>query len=108
MRVHKQNGHFGWDHTWLKLHDRWFWPGMDRDSKEAVMGCPRCKNFGPQYINSLLRPSNHQEPFNLISADYLTLLKGKGGFKMVLLITDMFSTFVWAYKLKSTGTGKQH
>ena len=29
-----------------------------------------------------------------------------GRFKTVLLITDMFSTFVWAYKLKSAGTGK--
>ena len=42
----------------------------------------------------------------MISADYLSLPKGKGGFKTVLLVTDTFSTFIWAYKLKSTGTGK--
>ncbi len=105
-KVHEQNGHFGWDHTWLKLHDKWFWLGMDRDSKEAVTACPRCKNFGPQFINSLLRPIKWWEPFDLISADYLSLPRGKGGYKTVLLVTDTFSTFVWAYKLKSAGTGK--
>src|SRR6266481_7063799 len=45
-------------------------------------------------------------PFDLISADYLTLPKGKGGYKMVLLMIDTFSNFVWAYRLKSAGTGK--
>src|SRR6266481_4705080 len=45
-------------------------------------------------------------PFDLISTDYLTLPKGKGGYKMVLLMIDTFSNFVWAYRLKSAGTGK--
>src|SRR6266481_7167733 len=106
MRTHADNGHFGWDHTWLKLHDQWFWPGMDQDSKEAVAECSRCKIFGPQLINLLLRPIRCQEPFDLLSTDYLSLPKGKGGAKTVLLITDTFSNFVWAYTLKSAGTGK--
>src|SRR6266481_5769705 len=45
-------------------------------------------------------------PFDLISADYLTLPNGKGGYKMVLLMIDTFSNFIWAYKLKLAGTGK--
>src|SRR6266481_10001739 len=45
-------------------------------------------------------------PFDLISADYLTFLKGKGGYKMVLLMIDTFSNFVLAYRLKLAGTGK--
>src|SRR6266481_3897926 len=106
MRVHEQNGHFGWDHTRLKLHDRWFWAGMDRDSKEAITKCSRCKNFGLQFINSLLRPIKRCKPFDLISADYLSLPKGKGGFKTVLVVIDMFSMFTWVYKLKSAGMGK--
>ncbi len=71
-----------------------------------MTACPRCKNFGPQFINSLLQPIKRWEPFDLISADYLSLPRGKGGYKTVLLVTDTFSTFVWAYKLKSAGTGK--
>ena len=35
-KTHEENGHFGWDHTRLKLWDKWFWPGMDRDSKAAI------------------------------------------------------------------------
>src|SRR6266481_1518051 len=105
-KTHVDNGHFGWDHTRLKLHDKWFWPGMDRDSKEAIAECPQCKNFGPWFINSLLQPIRRHEPFDLVSADYLSLPMGKGGFKTVLLVTDTFSNFVWVYKLKSAGTGK--
>ena len=45
-------------------------------------------------------------PFDLVSADYLSLPKGKGGYKMVLRIIDTHSSFVWAYKLKTAGTGK--
>ena len=43
---------------------------------------------------------------DLVSADYLSLLKGKGGYKTVLMIIDTHSSFVWAYKLKTAGTGK--
>jgi transposase InsO family protein len=103
--THETNGHFGWDHTRLKLHDKWFWPGMDRDTREAITGCSRCKNFGPKVTNALLQPIKRREPFDLVSADYLSLPKGKGGFKTVLLLTDTFSTFTWAYKLKCAGTG---
>ena len=38
-KTHKNNGHFRWDHTRLKLHDEWFWLGMDRDSKEVITEC---------------------------------------------------------------------
>src|SRR6266481_5323884 len=79
---------------------------MDQDSKEAITECTRCKNFGPQFINSLLQPIKWREPFDLLCADYLSLPKGKGGSKTVLLFTDMFSGFVWAYVLKTAGTGK--
>ncbi len=106
MKTHEENGHFGWDHMRLKLHNKWFWPGMDWDSKEAITECTQCKKFGLQFINSLLQLIKCREPFDLLCADYLSLPKGKGGFKMVLLITDTFSNFVWAYTLKSAGTGK--
>ena len=45
-------------------------------------------------------------PLDLVSADYLSLPKGKGGYKTVLMIIDTHSSFVWAYKLKTAGTGK--
>src|SRR6266481_171446 len=79
---------------------------MDQDSKEAITECTQCKNFGPQFINSLLQPIKWREPFDILCADYLLLPKGKGGSKMVLLFTDTFSSFVWAYTLKMAGTGK--
>src|SRR6266481_9660112 len=72
------------------------------------MGCTQsqCKNFSLWHTNALLQPIKRCQPFDLVSTDYLTLPKGKGGYKMVLLITDTFSMFVWAYRLKSAGTGQ--
>ena len=106
VKTHEENGHFRWDHTRLKLRDKWFWPGMDRNSKAAITECSHCRKFGPRHINSLLQLIKRREPFDLICADYLSLPTGKGGFKMILLLIDTFSNFIWAYKLKSTGTGK--
>src|SRR6266481_1589400 len=105
-QTHAENGHFGWDQTKLRLHNNWFWPGMDRDTREAITGCAQCKNFGLRHTNALLQPIKRHQPFDLVSADYLTLPKGKGGYMTVLLIMDTFSTFVWAYRLKPAGTGK--
>ena len=78
------------------------WTGT---AKRPSQSAPDVRTSGP---GSLTRCSNRlsHEPFDLVSADYLSLLTGKGGFKTVLLITDTFSNFVWVYKLKSAGTGK--
>jgi hypothetical protein len=56
--------------------------------------------------NMLLQPIKRQQPFDLVCADYLSLPRGKGGWKTVLLTIDMFSDFVWAPKLRSNGSGK--
>ena len=101
-----ENGHFRWDQTKLRLHDKWFWPGMDRDTRQTITECPQCRSFGPRHINTLLQPIQRQMPFDLVSADYLTLPKGKGGYKTVLLIIDTYSSFIWGYKLKTAGTRK--
>ena len=55
-RTHAENGHFGWDQTKLKLHDKWFWPGMDRDTRQTITECPQCKSFRPRHLNMLLQP----------------------------------------------------
>ena len=68
---------------------------MDRDTWQMITECPQCRSFGPRHINTLLQPIRRRMPFDLVSANYLTLLKGKGGYKTVLLIIDTYSPFVW-------------
>lgn len=99
-------GHFGRDHTKLRLQRAYFWPKMDADVRDAITTCATCKNFGPRHVNALLQPIRRRQPFELVSGDYLSLPKGKGGFKTIGLFIDVCSNFVWVCKLKTAGTAK--
>jgi hypothetical protein len=106
LRCHSDHGHFSVDLVKLQLHDHFFWPGMDCDSRQAILECPRCKNFGPAHIKALLQPIKRSQPFVLAMGDYLSLPNGKGGFKTVGLYIDAYSQFLFYTKLKAAGMGK--
>ena len=103
---HETNGHWGRDLIKLKLLDSIWLPGLDQTIIKVLQQCGHCKNFGPMHLHALLHPITHQHPFELLVADYLSLPKGKGGFHTVLLVMDVFSRYIWGYKLKHHGTGK--
>jgi len=106
LETHISNGCFGPEHIQLHLRDRYFWPGMLTDCRQAQLECPKCKSFGAATRNSALQPIRRTQPFALIAGDYLSLPPGKGGFKTVGLYIDTYSNFVWGTKLKTTGSGK--
>lgn len=107
LDVHRKIGHFkSVDILKLHIHKTTFWPGMDTDCRQAVMECPECKHFGPAHHNALLQPIRHSRPFSLICGDYLSLQTGHGGYKQVGLYVDVYSGFVWGFKLKTAGTAK--
>lgn len=106
LEAHLTNGCFGPEHIQLHLRDRYFWPGMYTDARQAQLECPKCKSFGPTARNSALQPIRRSKPFSLVAGDYLSLPTGKGGFKTVGLYIDAYSSFVWPTKLKTAGTGK--
>lgn len=103
---HKENGHWGHDLVKLKLMDKIFCPRLDRVITDAILDCGQCKNFGATHLHSLLEPIVRRHPFELFVADYLALPKGKGGYSNVLLIIDVYSQYVWGFKLKTHGTAK--
>ena len=51
-------------------------------------------------------PITRRHPFELLVADYLALPRGKGGYHNVLLIMDVYSQYVWGFKLRVHGTAK--
>jgi transposase InsO family protein len=106
LKAHIANGCFGPEHVQLHLRDRYFWPGMLTDCRQAQLECPKCKSFGATTRNSALQPICRTRPFALVAGDYLSLPTGKGGFKMVGLYIDTYSGFVWGTKLKTVGTSK--
>jgi len=68
------------------------------DSKEAVADVPGARTL-PAFINSLLQHSNAVEPFRSHLCQITSPLpeRERGVSKMVMLIIDMFSNFVWLY-----------
>lgn len=104
LEAHKLNGHFMADLLKLHLRDRYFWPGLDTDCRQACIECSHCKNFGPPGLTALLQPIRRAKPFNLVAGDYVSLPLGKGGFKTLGVYVDTCSNFVWVDKLKAAGT----
>lgn len=100
-REHRENRHWGRDLTKLKLMDQTFNPRLNQSIVTVLQQCPQCKNFGATHIHALLDPIMRRHLFELLVADYLSLLKGKGGYNTVLLILDTFSQYIWGYKLKT-------
>ena len=56
LDTHTANGHFSVDILKLHLHDRYFWPGLDTDCRQACIECSHCKGFGPAKLNAHLQP----------------------------------------------------
>ena len=105
LECHERNGHFQADLLKLKLKDKYFWPRLDTDCRQACLECSKCKNFGPAVLTGLLHPIRRSKPFELTAGDYLSMPKGKGGYKHLGVYIDTCSGFIWVTKLKSYGTG---
>ena len=104
LKAHQVNGHFSADSLKLHLCDKYFWPGLDTDCRQECIKCPQCKGFGPAKLNALLQPIRRVRPFDLTAGDYVSLPKGKGGFKTLGVYIDTCSNFVWVSKIKTAGT----
>jgi len=103
---HESGGHWHRDAIKIALMDKIHSPRLDDSIINAIMECPKCKNFGSPNLHALMNPITRRHPFELIAGDYITLPIGKGKFKTVLVIVDCFSQHVWAFKHKTAGTGK--
>jgi hypothetical protein len=90
----------------MALLNRIYSPKLDTSILAAIRDCPKCKNFGPTHLHSLLEPITRRHPFELLVGDYLTLPKGKGGYSTLGVYLDTFSQHVWIFKYKTAGSAK--
>ena len=105
LECHERNGHFQADLLKLKLKDKYFWPGLDTDCHQACLECSKCKYFGPAVLTGLLHLIRCSKLFELTAGDYLSMPKGKGGYKHLGVYIDTCSGFIWVMKLKSYSMG---
>ena len=94
---HKEMGHLSWDKTLDLIGHRFCSPGMAKDVEAHITNCERCvkrKSSDPPKASMVPIVSELRE---LLAIDFLLLEKGKGGYEHVLVVTDSFAKYSWAF-----------
>ena len=100
--LHDDVGHLGRDKTLDLVRHRFYWPNMTRDVEAYLENCERCvKRKARDPAPAPLVPLKVSEPMELLAMDFLSLEKGKGGYENILVVTDAFTKFAWAFPARN-------
>jgi len=96
--------HIGRERNFEFIAKRYFWPGMYIDIQRWVAACLKCiqhKRLKPKH-HGLLVPIQSTYPFEIVSIDIIGPFKTTvQGYKYVLVIVDMFTSWVDAVPVLS-------
>ena len=96
--LHDDVGHPGRDRTLDLVRSRFYWPFMATHVEKYVAHCERCiRRKAPDPPRAPMKSFIAKEPMELLAIDFLSLEKGKGGFENILVVTDSFTKFSWAF-----------
>ena len=98
---HDQIGHLGQDRVLELLRDRFYWPGMHMHVASYINSCPRCIRRKSQPDVAPLHNIEATQPLELIHLDYLQIEPSKGNIENVLIVTDHFTRYAYAYPSKT-------
>lgn len=100
--VHDQLGHQGIERSVSLARQRCYWPKMHKEIEEYVKRCKRCTLV--KMPSPSIRPSlGHllaSRPLEIVAMDYTVLDKASNGMENVLVLTDVFTKFLWAVATK--------
>jgi transposase InsO family protein/dUTPase len=96
---HDDLGHLGRDKTISIAQERFYWTGLTKSVEDHIRNCKVCICAKTPYVPSYAPLVNivTTRPFELVCMDFLSLEECKGRFKNVLVITDHFTRYSWAY-----------
>jgi len=99
---HDQFGHQGRNRTLSLVKSRGYWPGMSTTIAEYVAGCDRCsvaKDETPK-SHALMGRLDTSKPWEMLAIDF-TVLEKRMGMENVLIVTDIFSRYSFAFPIKT-------
>lgn len=99
--LHDDVGHLGIERTLDLARSRFYWPGMAKDIKVHISRCECCIKRKASSSKAPMVPISTTEPLELLAIDFLTLEKGKGGFENILVVTDSFTKYSWAFPTRN-------
>ena len=96
-------GHLGREKTLSVARTRYFWIGLNKSVEEKIKTCPRCICAKTPYQPDCapLETIEATRPLEIVSIDFLSLENSKGGYNSILVMTDVFTKFAWAYPTKN-------
>ena len=102
---HQDVGHQGRDKTYSLLQERFWWLKMRTQMMMTLQNCEKCKVYKKKDPKLLLCTIATMEPMDLIHVDLVGMevtieTKKKPVVQKILVVTDHFSQFVQAYKVK--------
>ena len=79
-----------------------YWPGLTKDIQETRDRCKKyCRNVPLQMITGVVYPRTPSQPMEMITGNMASLPSGK----KILILTDRYSEYMWAYDMANGGTG---
>ena len=98
-------GHQGRDRTYSLLQERFWWPKMRTQMMMALQNCEKCKIYEKKDPKAPLCTIATTEPMDLIHVDLVGMevtieTKKKPVVQKILVVTNHFSRFVQAYRVK--------
>ena len=102
---HRDVGHQGRDRTYSLLQERFWWLKMRTQMMVALQNCEKCKIYEKKDPKAPLCTIAAAEPMDLVQVDLVGMevtveTKKKPVVQKILVVTDHFSRFVQAYKVK--------
>lgn len=101
--VHQGHGHQGVERTLELLPQRCYWPGMSSEVAQWCQACERCqvaKGSQPT-ARSLMGHLLASRPNEILAIDFTILEPSRNGMEYVLVMTDVFSKYMWAVSTAS-------
>jgi hypothetical protein len=91
-----ESAHAGWQRTYNRLAETYYWPLMSKSTKAFVKTCDVCQKIKPRRHApyGLLQPiAIPEKPFDVVSMDFITDLPMSGEFSAILVIVDKLTKF---------------
>ncbi|KAG1925740.1 interleukin-1 receptor accessory protein-like 1-A [Pimephales promelas] len=99
--VHDETGHMGYERTLELARGRFYWPKMAEYVEKKCRTCERCvkRKARAQRAAELVNIKAYS-PLELVCIDYLSLEPDSNDTRNILVITDFFTKFSWAFPTK--------
>ena len=98
---HDQVGYQGIVRTLSLLRERFYWPGMHKETTWYVSKCQNCLKRKAIPDVAHLQPIITSQPMELVHMDFLSIEPSKENIENVLVITDHFTRYAQAYASKT-------